>query len=89
MLGEVTDHGVSGGPAIFLQCQASKSVSSCQAFCLASLWSALSVGGSSSEDDSLNSLGGCPPWGLLGAAFARWAGPSPRGQTLGRCPCVY
>ena len=69
--------------AVFLRCQASKRVS-----CLASSWSASSVGSSSSEDDSLDSLGGCPPWGFLGATFARRTGSSPQGQTLGWCPCV-
>ena len=44
--------------AIFLQHQASKRVSSCRALCLALSQSASSVGGSSSEDDSLDSLGG-------------------------------
>ena len=75
--------------AIFLRCQASKHVSSCRALCLALSRSASSVSSSSSHDDSLDSLGGCPPWGLLGATFAGWTGSSPWGQTLGRCPRVY
>ena len=44
--------------AIFLHHQASKFVSSCHAHCWALLWRASSVGCSSSEDDSLDSLEG-------------------------------
>ena len=50
--------------AIFQHHQASKFVSSCQALCQALSRSALSVGCSSSEDDSLKSFGGMFSLGL-------------------------
>ena len=47
------------------------------------------MGSSSSEDHSLDSLEGCPPWGLVATAPTGWTGSSPKGETLGRCPRVY
>ena len=58
--------------AIFLCHQASKSVSSCQAHCQALLWRALSVGCSSLEDESFESLEGVPSLGLGWCHFC-WA----------------
>ena len=72
--------------AILLQCQASKCVSSNRALCLASSQSTSSIGGSSSEDDSLDSLRGWSSLGLLGTAFTRQTGFSPQGQTLDTSP---
>ena len=50
--------------AIFLHCQASKFVSSCQVCCQALSQKASLVGCSSSEDDSLDSSEGVSPLGL-------------------------
>ena len=56
---------------IFIQCQASKFVSSCQAHCWALSWRASSVGCSSSEDDLLESFEGVSSLGLGWCCFFR------------------